>query len=70
MCTEDAVAWMGVTPQASAAFDIIADSGYPDLEVIWQFVIAAERKGWNPEHWARHFVKIRNAARAAADLTA
>ncbi len=63
LSTEDAVQHMGVSPQASAAYDIICDAGYPDEEAIWHMVLAAERDGHDPEKWARSFVRLRKAAR-------
>lgn len=55
---------MGVSPSASAAYDLLTDDGVPpekaaELAVAMQRV--GERRGSDPEAMARHFVKLRHA---------
>lgn len=59
---EDHVRLMGVSAEASAAFDILADDGYP-AEEAWKLILTAERSGKDPEVFARHFLKLRKALR-------
>jgi hypothetical protein len=59
---------MGISPEMSAAYDIMADDGVPPADAA-KMAAAAERQ-WNqgrsamtPEQFARHFVKLRKAVR-------
>lgn len=62
LSVEETVTHMGVSPAASAAYDILTDDGYP-AEKAWEMVLAAEKGGQQPEAFARHFVKLRKAVR-------
>lgn len=66
---EEALAALGVTPEMSAAYDILADDGVPP-EVAARMAMQAERS-WRdgtidrtPEEFARHVVRLRRVARS------
>jgi len=61
MSIEEACAHMGVSPQVSAAYDILADSGIPPDEAAI-LAIGAERNEMDPEAFARHFIELRRSA--------
>lgn len=65
LSVEDHVRLMGISAAVSAAYDIMTDDGFPPEEA-GRFALAAERQGRDPEAFARHFVKLRKAARSAS----
>jgi len=58
---------MGISPEQAAAYDICEAAGF-DMEQTTPLLYAAEQDGQNPEAFARHLVKLRQAARAARRL--
>jgi hypothetical protein len=53
---------LGVPDDVVAAVDIMVDDGVP-VQTAATFAVAAHRRDGNAEAWARHFVKLRKAAR-------
>ena len=50
-----------LSPEMDAAMDILGDAGMLDQKRA-DLLYAAERSGRNPEHFARHLVKLSKAA--------
>jgi hypothetical protein len=50
-----------VSPELDAAYDILDDAGYMREDRL-RLIYEAERQGMNPEHFARHLVKLCKAA--------
>jgi hypothetical protein len=63
LSTEERLRLMGISPSASAAYDLLADDGMPP-EKAAEMVAAAHRSGRDPEAFARHLTRLRKAWRA------
>lgn len=53
-----------ISPELDAAMDLLTDDGFPIGEAA-KLLVAAEMDGKNPEHFARHFLRLRRAFREA-----
>lgn len=68
LSTEERVTLMGVSPSASAAYDLLTDDGVP-AEQAAKLTLAAQKSGRDPEAFARHFLKLRRGLRASEGAT-
>jgi hypothetical protein len=57
---EDWRRFIGVSPEVSAAFDLLTDDGMDPKDSIG-LMLAAETQGRDPEAAARHILKLRRA---------
>lgn len=59
---EEELRAMGVSASVSAAYDLLTDDGVPPEQAA-TMAVGAERSGRDAETFARHYLKLRKAAR-------